>query len=64
MKMENTSAEKITGIVKAQHEYFRSGATLDIGFRKEMLKKFMKAMDAWEDRLAEALWEDLHKSYE
>lgn len=64
MKMENTSAEKITGIVKAQHEYFRSGATLDIGFRKEMLKKFMKAMDAWEDRLAESLWEDLHKSYE
>ena len=55
MKMENTSAEKITGIVKAQHEYFRSGATLDIGFRKEMLKKFMNAMDAWEDRLAEAL---------
>lgn len=64
MKMENTSVDKIIGITKAQHEFFRSEATLDIGFRKDMLNKLLNAMNAWEDRLAEALWKDLHKSYE
>ena len=36
--MENTSTEKIISIVNAQKTYFKSGATLDISFRKEMLK--------------------------
>lgn len=62
--MENTSTETIIRIHKAQREYFHSGATLDIGFRKEMLKKFLNAMEEWEDKLADALWKDLHKSYE
>lgn len=62
--MENTSRERITEICGAQKEYFRSGATLDIAFRKEMLKKLLSAMEKWETRLADALWTDLHKSYE
>lgn len=62
--MENTSADKITSIHKAQKEYFRSGATLCVCFRKKMLKKLLEAMEKWESRLAEALWTDLHKSYE
>ena len=62
--MENTSTEKITAIAQAQKEYFKTGATLDIRFRKEMLSQLSKAMDEWEDRLCEALWKDLHKSYE
>ena len=62
--MENTSIERISEIHKLQKEYFRSGVTLDVCFRKEMLKKFLGAMEAWEDRLSEALWKDLHKSYE
>ena len=62
--MENTSSERIEAIVKAQKEYFRSGATLDIMFRKEMLKRFGAAMSKWENRLCDALWQDLHKSYE
>ena len=62
--MENTSTETIIRIHKAQREYFHSGATLDIGFRKEMLKRFLNAMEEWEDKLADALWKDLHKSYE
>lgn len=62
--MENTSVDRIIGIVKAQKEYFRSGVTLDIKFRKQMLVKLLSAMNRWEGRIAEALWTDLHKSYE
>ena len=62
--MENTSSERITSIVKAQKEYFRSGATLHVKFRKEMLNKLLEAINNWESKLADALWKDLHKSYE
>ena len=62
--MENTSTETIFRIHQAQREYFHSGATLDIRFRKEMLKRFMSAMEEWEEKLTDALWKDLHKSYE
>jgi aldehyde dehydrogenase (NAD+) len=64
MKLENTPIEKIISIREAQKAYFASGATLDIAFRKEMLHKFLAAMEKWEKRLSEALWTDLHKSYE
>lgn len=62
--MENTSKERIISISEAQKAFHRSGATLDISFRKTMLKKLLNAMEKWESRLAEALWTDLHKSYE
>ncbi len=62
--MENTSTERIESAVKSQREFFLSGATLDIRFRKDMLRKFAEALDKWEGKLSEALWKDLHKSYE
>ena len=62
--MESTSTQQIIAIRNAQKEYFASGATLDIKFRKAMLKKMLEAMDKWEKRLSDALWTDLHKSYE
>ena len=62
--MENTSTDKIISIHAAQKEYFRSGATLCPCFRKNMLKKLLEAMEKWEPKLADALWTDLHKSYE
>ena len=62
--MENTPNEKIISIHEAQKAYFRSGETLDISFRKEMLRKFSKALASWEQRICDALWQDLHKSYE
>ena len=62
--MQNTSTERILGIIDAQRRFFRSEATLDVAFRKEMLKNFLKAMEKWESRLCDALWTDLHKSYE
>ena len=62
--MENTSTDKIIRISQEQKDFFRSGATLDISFRKQMLKKLLAAMEKWEPQLADALWSDLHKSYE
>ena len=47
-----------------QQQYFRSGATLPLCFRRQMLHKLSNAMHEYEKPLAEALWTDLHKSYE
>ena len=55
---------KIKNIAESQKTFFRSGATLDIKFRKQMLRKFLAAFERWEQRLCDALWKDLHKSYE
>ena len=62
--MDKEYIDKIQNIAKAQKSYFRSGATLDIAFRKRMLGKLLAAFDRWEDRVCDALWADLHKSYE
>ena len=62
--MTNTSEQEILDIYKKQKDYFKSGETLDVDFRRKMLKKFLQAMEQWEQRLADALWTDLHKSYE
>ena len=62
--MTSTTIEQIVSIRKAQKDFFKSGATLDMKFRKAMLKKFLAAMEKWEPTLTDALWTDLHKSYE
>ena len=62
--MDKTYIEKIQAMAESQRVYFRSGATLDINFRKQMLRKFLMAFERWEQRLYDALWADLHKSYE
>lgn len=64
MRVANTSTERIDRIVAAQREYFRSGATLDIAVRRLALRRLKEALRKWEKPLAEALWTDLHKSYE
>ena len=64
MAITNTPTEQIVEIVAAQKELFRSGKTLDIEFRISALKALKAALRKWEKPLAEALWADLHKSYE
>ena len=54
----------IPSIIESQRAYFHTGATLDISFRHQMLKKLQTALAKWEKPLADALWTDLHKSYE
>ena len=64
MVIENTSTESIFSLVEAQHEFFRSEATLNIDFRIKQLKLLLAALKEWEKPLYEALWRDLHKSKE
>ena len=54
----------IQEIVKKQKAFYRSGATLDLKFRREMLQKMSSGLKKWEHALLEALWKDLHKSAE
>lgn len=51
-------------ILAAQKDFFKTNATLDIAFRKKQLKAFLHAMEEYDRELADALWTDLHKSYE
>ena len=64
MKIENTSKQEIKSIVEAQRAFFRSGETLSLKHRQQALCALSKALKQWEPRIAEALWKDLHKSYE
>ena len=56
--------EYISTTRQKQKAFFHSGATLALPFRKQMLRKLSDAMHQYEKPLAEALWTDLHKSYE
>ena len=47
-----------------QKQYFQSGATLPLAYRKQMLHLLSDAMHRYENELSKALWQDLHKSYE
>lgn len=47
-----------------QKAFFHSGVTLALPFRKQMLRKLASAMHQYEKALSDALWQDLHKSYE
>ena len=64
MALTSTNIGRIGEIRAKQENYFRSGATLDVRTRKANLVAFEKAVLKWEKPLCEALWKDLHKSYE
>lgn len=64
MAIANTTTEQISKIVATQREFFHSGKTLDIEYRLAALKRLKAAIRKWEKPLTEALWADLHKSYE
>lgn len=62
--MVNTSRETIESLVKSQRAFFLTNATKDLDFRIGNLKKLKTAILRYENKIAEALWTDLHKSYE
>ena len=62
--MNNTPHAEIIRIHTSQQEFFATRATYDIKFRKAMLKKLYATLIKWEIPLCEALYQDLHKSYE
>ena len=58
--MENVwSKDRIHEAVETQRTFFRTGRTLDVGFRIRQLKKLKAAMLQYETELEEALFEDL-----
>lgn len=63
-RIDNTPENRIEELVLRQREFFATGKTRSIPFRKEMLRKFESGLRKWEKPLSEALWNDLHKSYE
>ena len=64
MAIENTSPERIEELVLKQRKLFSSGITRDIDWRRFQLKQFRDGLRKWEKPLCDALWADLHKSYE
>ena len=64
MKVQNTSFEKIEEIISLQRNFFKSEKTKKLEFRKKMLKRLLSVMKQWESDLSQALYKDLHKSYE
>jgi len=62
--LENTPAARLDEILAAQKAFFRTEATLDVAFRKQQLRKLLQALESHEQELADALWTDLHKSFE
>ena len=59
--MPYTKSE-IHDILLSQREFFLSGKTLDINFRKEQLKKLRQVLVDNQKKLAEALYNDLGRS--
>ena len=64
MALENTTPERIEELVLKQRAFFATGTTRDIDWRRFQLKQFQEGLKKWEKPLCDALWTDLHKSYE
>ncbi len=62
--LQNTAFERIQTIHTAQREFFATHLTLDIDYRLETLRRLRKAIVKFEKPLCDALYVDLHKSYE
>jgi aldehyde dehydrogenase (NAD+) len=62
--MENTARNVIESTVKSQQRFFATQSTKSLDFRIKNLKKFKSAILNYESKIADALWTDLHKSYE
>ena len=64
MELENTAPGRIQELVEKQRAFYATGTTRDVTWRKAQLRAFNAGLKKWEKPLCDALWEDLHKSYE
>jgi len=62
--MQDSSPQIIDSILLQQRKFFASQQTKSLNFRIEQLKKFKAALIKYEKKIADALWLDLHKSFE
>lgn len=60
----NTPLERIPEIVASQRGYFATHKTKALDYRLDMLRRLRGAIVRYEQRLCDALYRDLHKSYE
>lgn len=60
-KIVPSPVSDIPALVKAQHEFFRTGATKDLDFRMKQLKTFRQLLLDRETDIYRALQQDLHK---
>lgn len=60
----NTPVERIPEIVASQRDYFATHKTKALDYRLDMLRRLRGAIVRYEQRLCDALYSDLHKSYE
>ena len=60
-ELHRTSSEEISGIYRAQRDFYASGQTFSYKFRKEQLHKLKKLILQYEDRVLEALKSDFGK---
>ncbi len=54
--------EELTALVEKQRQYFATGATLNVGFRRNVLKRLRYYIEKYESDIENALREDLGKS--
>ena len=62
--MEDTSEKSIEKILDGQKKFFSANLTKNLKFRIESLKKLKAAIKKFEKKITDALWTDLHKSYQ
>lgn len=56
--------ESMEKLIFAQKEFFNTGKTLNIDYRKKALKKLLRSIDIYEEQICNALYCDLGKSKE
>ncbi|MBR3826976.1 MAG: aldehyde dehydrogenase [Alistipes sp.] len=62
--IQETPIERIPALVATQRRYFRKHETFDVEFRMIALRRLRDAIVRYERELTDALYADLHKSYE
>ena len=62
--MKDTAQHIITQTLIDQRKFFASQQTKSFEFRLEQLKKLKNAIKKYQDKILDALWQDLHKSNE
>jgi len=58
----NFTAQDVDHMIAAQHEFYYTGATKSVEFRKEQLSRLKKAIQHHEKEIVQALYKDLRKS--
>ncbi len=56
-----TTISSIQDIIAQQRSYFRAGHTRSVKARQEALRSLKKAVEAWQERLQDAVYEDFRK---